>query len=613
MSQEKEIERLVIRLIGDGTKYQKMLQEAEMATKKTEQTVTRSITKLERVQQKLNAIGAGFINVGRRMSSMGRSMALRVTAPLTLIGGLAAREFGKFDKAMVESTSIMRGATDEQKKSMRSVALEMVKSGNYLQGPDELAKSYFYLASAGKDAAQSMALLPTVSKFATAGAFDMALATDLLTDAQSALGMTSKDTVKDMEKMTRLGDVLVKANTLANASVEQFSIALTTKAGAALKVYNKDVEEGVAVLLAMADQGMKAELAGNALDRITRLLSKSALDNAKAHEKYGFTVFDNTGKMRNFADIVGNLETSLAGMSDETRAAALDAMGFDARVQGVILPLLGSSEAIRRYEKELRSASGITKEVADDQMTAFSNQMKVMWNQIKVVAISIGETLAPMLLKLNEVIRGGIDWWNNLSESTKRFIIKSAIVVAVLGPIIALIGTATIFVGAFIASLGAILPALAAIGAAVASPLSLVLALVAAVTWLGAALAALIKTGEKAKDKAATQAKDKAATQAKEAATQAQKVAPTKPILSYYSVAAGRQVSLIDPSRPAAPGISPDFNDRLRSNSKDRPSKETEDRSSKEMVKLLGELVALQKEEADKPGIHEMIENAGLN
>ena len=61
-----------------------------------------------------------------------------------------------------------------------------------------------------------------------------------------------------MAQMSRVSDVLVRANTLANATVQQFSTALTSKAGAALKSFNKDVEEGVAVLAAMADQGIKA-------------------------------------------------------------------------------------------------------------------------------------------------------------------------------------------------------------------------------------------------------------------------------------------------------------------------------------------------------------------
>ena len=315
MAATTEIERLLVRLVGDATSYQKMLKDAEAASKRVGAAVEKQATRMELISKRLKTVGAS-------MRSVGRTMSLAITAPVIILGGAAIKAFSSFDKAMIESTSIMK-VTTAQMEQRRETAISLSTSGLVTQGPKDLAESYFFLASAGKDAAQSMALLPKVAQFATAGAFDMARATDLLTDAQSALGLSSKEAAKDAENLVRLSDVLVKANTLANASVEQFSIALTTKAGAALKVFNKDVEEGVAVLAALADQGVKAELAGNALDRIMRLAVKGALDNADAHRELGFAVFDSAGQMRNLGDIVGNLEDVLDGMSDAQRGAAL--------------------------------------------------------------------------------------------------------------------------------------------------------------------------------------------------------------------------------------------------------------------------------------------------
>src|SRR6056297_3127858 len=108
--------------------------------------------------------------------------------------------------------------------------------------------------------------MPQVAKFAQAGMFDMATATDIATDAQSALGLTSEDAAENLDNLTRVTDVFVKANTLANTSVQQISEALTNKAGAALRVVNKDVEEGAAVLALFADQGVKGADAGEKLN-----------------------------------------------------------------------------------------------------------------------------------------------------------------------------------------------------------------------------------------------------------------------------------------------------------------------------------------------------------
>lgn len=342
--------------------------------------------------------------------------AAAVAAAIAVLSAAAIREFAKFDDAMTKSTAIMGNVSKEMRKQMELTAREIATRS--VTSSTKLAEAYYFLASAGLNAEQSIASLNTVNQFAIAGAFDMAQATDLLTDAQSALGLTVKDSVQNMQNMQRVSDVLVKANTLANASVEQFSVALTSKAGASLKAFNKDVEEGVAVLAAMADQGIKAELAGNALDRIVRLLSQSAMENAAAHRALNFQVFDQTGKMRNLGTIMQELEGILAGMSDETKVATLDMLGFEARVQQVILPLLGTGDAIVAYEEKLRSAGGTTDDVANKQMASFSAQMKIVWNQFKEGLLILGEKLIPtihaLIRTIGEATGGSNNWYKSM-------------------------------------------------------------------------------------------------------------------------------------------------------------------------------------------------------
>ena len=135
-----------------------------------------------------------------------------------------------------------------------------------------------------------------------AGLFDLSTATDLLTDAQSALGLTIRDdAVANMENMVRVSDVLVKANTLANASVQQFSEALTTEATNAMKQLNIDVESGVAVLAAWAGQGVKGSEAGERFNIVTRDLQTAARKNADEFERFGIAVFDQAGNFRSLA------------------------------------------------------------------------------------------------------------------------------------------------------------------------------------------------------------------------------------------------------------------------------------------------------------------------
>ncbi len=464
---EAEIERMVVRLMGDISQYEKAM---KSATKITSDAAKK--------------IGTKISEIGRSISGLGRSLSLRLTAPLTAMGTASLAAFGQFDQAMTESLSIMK-VTTEQADRMRRLASDLAFEGKGPQGGTELARSYFYLASAGKDAEQSMALLPKVMGFATAGAFDMSKATDLLTDAQSALGMTMKDAQQDAANMVRLSDALVKANTLANASVEQFSIALTSKAGSAFKAYNIKLEEGMALLAAYADQGIKAELAGNAADRMIRLLTQSVAQNAKEFKKLNIQVFE-AGEFRRFSDIMRDMEKALSGMTTEQKAAALTALGFEARMQSVILPLLGTSDALARYSKELQDATGFTEDVANKQMKSFSNQMKVLWNRIKSIGTSIGEILAPYVLKFSDALASVIRFWRQSSPEFKKTIVFIGLFLALLGP-------AIVFVGKIVTAFGMFITVVSMAAGAIVTLGPTILAVVKGIALLGLAIWALRK------------------------------------------------------------------------------------------------------------------------
>lgn len=443
-----EIDSLLVRMIGDGSSYQQMLKVGVRSTKDAAAKIGTSMDRLGRkvrvtfkkLARQLDELGPKLKKVGNQVGSLGRRMAVGLTLPVVAMGTASVVAFTNFDKAMTTSTSIM-DVTEQQIAAMRDTALSLSSSGAAVQSATELAESYFFLASAGKSAAQSMMLLPQVASFATAGNFDMALATDLLTDAQSALGLTSKNLVQDTKNLTRVSDVLVKANTLANGSVQQFAESLTNTAAASLRAFSKDIEEGTAVLAAYADQGVKGAVAGTSLSRVMLLLSKSARDSAEAHAELGFSVFDNNGKMRNFADIIRNLEDVTAGMSDEVKSATLEQLGFQARVQQAILPLLGMSDAVRKYEEELRKAKGTTETVAERQMKSFANRMTAVKNKVTNAGIAIGQSLVPHLEKLMKVVESGVEWWGNLNESMQGTLIKAAAVVAILGPLLMVVGS----------------------------------------------------------------------------------------------------------------------------------------------------------------------------
>jgi TP901 family phage tail tape measure protein len=330
----------------------------------------------------------------------------------------------EFNQALRSSLAIMPNVSDEMKKSMITAAQQVAFSTKF--STKEAAEAYYFLASAGLDAAQSVKAMPAVSQFAQAGMFDLARATDLLTDAQSALGLTVKDASKNVENMVRVSDVLVKANTLANASVEQFSEALTNKAGAALRIVGKDIEEGVAVLATFADQGIKGAEAGTALGIVMRDLQTKGIQNAAAFAKVGVAVYDATGDMRNMADIIKDLEKALAGMSDREVKATILGLGFGDKSVAYLQSLIGTSDKIRGYEENLRKAGGTTMEIAGKQLPEFTkamNKLMAAWDAFKI------ELIAPMLESVGAAISDMLGPMDKLGNKTRMLALQFRIMV----------------------------------------------------------------------------------------------------------------------------------------------------------------------------------------
>ena len=314
--------------------------------------------------------GLGQQFMGLAAASMG------VYAAMNLVRG-AIMGVEKVNQELASSFAIMGNISDEMKDKLKNQAFDVAYSTKF--GADEAAKSYFYLTSAGLDAQSSLMALPKVAKFAQAGNFDLARATDLLTDAQSALGMTVRGTAGDMEvarqnmdNMAKLADIFVKGNTLANSSVEQLSEAMTNKAAVGFRLLGKGAEEAVATLLVLADQGIKGADAGTMISRVLTGLKSNAINNAAAFERLGVYVYDANGEMRQMVDIVRNLEDKLGGLSDREKQAAIESMGFTKKTADAAAVLLGTSDALRSYQQQLFGAQGITDEVAGKSIPEFT-------------------------------------------------------------------------------------------------------------------------------------------------------------------------------------------------------------------------------------------------
>ena len=390
----------------------------------------------------MDKLGKSSLLAGGKLGTFAKVGAGAVAGALLAIGkGVAesVQAFTSFEDKLTQSVAIM-DTTVAQQERMAQVARQVATETTI--SAEASAEAFFFLASAGLDAEQSIQALPQVAKFAQAGMFDMATATDLATDAQSALGLTVDDATANLENLTKVTDVLVKANTLANATVQQFSEALTNKAGAALKVVGKDIEEGVAVLSAFADRGVKGAEAGEKLNQVLRDIPRATAKNAKEFKALGLELFDTEGNMKNVADVIEELDRVLAPMSDELKASTLDQLGLNRGVADAVKILSGAGDEIREYESSLRSAFGTTQAVAEKQLESFKAQTEILRNTLTNLAIIIGQDVVPVLENMVSFFQTATERVLKFKESqdeaegsSKKFKLAVIGVVSVLAPL----------------------------------------------------------------------------------------------------------------------------------------------------------------------------------
>ena len=307
-----------------------------------------------------------------------------------------------FNRRMRNSMAIMGKLSKSMRRDLAEAALKAASTTQF--AAEETAQAYFYLVSAGLSAQQSIAALPQVAKFAQAGMFDMAKATSLAANAQSAMGLKVKDAQQNLKNLTRVTDVLVKANTLADATTQQFSEAITTKAGGAARIAGKSIEELVATLAALADQGVKGAEGGTALNIVYRDLQTKSLKFAANFEKLGIRVWNTNGSMRKMYEVIKDLEDAFEGLSAKQRKQALLQLGFQDRSVVFTQLLIGMSKRMKDFEKELDNAGGTTKKVAANQLTLFQKGLAKVRSSLTRVSSGIAKAVGPAFYVLGTAI-----------------------------------------------------------------------------------------------------------------------------------------------------------------------------------------------------------------
>lgn len=475
---------------------QREIIETEQALKNLETQANQSATAV----QKIAASGEKLKTVGDNISSAGQKL-LPVTVGVTALGTASVTTAANFESAMSQVQATM-GITKDAMSTVDGQSVNTMETLNALakkMGAEtafsalECAEALNYLALAGYDTQQMCDTLPTVLNLAAAGSIDLASASDMVTDAMSALGME----VSDADVMV---DQMAKTASTTNTSVAQLGEGILTIGATAKSVKGGTAELNTALGI-LANNGIKGAEGGTHLRNIILSLQNPTDKAADAMESLGVQVYDSQGNMRSMNDILGDLNTSMDGMTSAEKDNIISKIFNKTDLAAANALLANTGKSWDDLQSSIANSGGAAQQMADTQLDNLQGQLTLLKSALEGLAISFGQLLMPAIKSIVGVLQNVVDWLNSLDEGTKKVIVTVALVAGALGPVLIIVGKVISAVGTIMTVIPKLSGAITAVKTAFAALNTTMLAnpiflIIAAITALVAAFIYLWNTNE---------------------------------------------------------------------------------------------------------------------
>ena len=321
------------------------------------------------------------------------------TAAATITTGLsaAAIKVGSDFEASMSQVAATMGITSASKEfeMLSAAAKDMGESTKFSAA--QASSALNYLALAGFDAEKSIAALPTVLNVAAAGGIELASASDMITDAMSALGL-------EMSDMEVFADQLAVTSQKSNTSVAQLGEAVLTVGGTA-KILSGGITEMNTALGLLADNGVKGAEGGTALRNIILSLSAPTNKAAAALDSLGVTAFDASGSMRPLEDTFYDLNLALDELgSDQAKTEVLNEIFNKVDLKSVNALLGTSMERFEELTGYIDDCSGAAAQMAATMDDNLKGDLTIMQSALEGLGIAAYEKFQePMRTAVQEV------------------------------------------------------------------------------------------------------------------------------------------------------------------------------------------------------------------
>ena len=422
--------------------------------------------------QAVAAVGEKLKDVGAKISQVGQNLTTHVTLPLVAVGSVGAAKFAEVDKTM-QLTNATMGNTEEQANLLNQAMKDAAANSTF--GMSDAATATLNFARAGLSAEEAAAALAPAMNLAAGEGGNLDTVSGGLVATINGFGGSFDDATKYAN---------VFANACNNSALDIDSLSSSMSVAAPIfAAAGYSVNDAALYMGVMANAGIDADTAANALKTGMARLVDPAKEGQEWMDKLGISITNSDGSMKDSVQVQKELHDAFSTLSESEQIAAASAI-FGKNQMSNWLALINTAPGDVSALSGALAEEGTTAEMAEAMMGGFGGSIEKLKSAIDVAATSLGEALAPTISKVADAIQKAVDWFNSLSDEQQELIAKVGLVVAAIGPLL-------LVVGKVISLAGTIMTLAPAIGTAITvmtGPIGLVVAAIAAVIAIGVAL-----------------------------------------------------------------------------------------------------------------------------
>lgn len=324
------------------------------------------------------------------------------------LGGLgtAAATVGSGFEAEMSKVEAISGAAGKDLEDLTEKAKEMGAKTKF--SASESAQAMEYMAMAGWKTGDMLSGIEGIMNLAAASGEDLALTSDIVTDALTAFGLSAKDS-------GRFADIMAAASSNVNTNVAMLGESFKYVAPVA-GALGYSAEDAAVALGLMANSGIKASQGGTALRAAISRLAKPTKEVQGAMDDLGISLTDSSGNMKSLDELMGDLREGFSDLTESEKAQYAAALAGQEGMSGLLAIVNASEGDFNKLKDAVYGCDGAAEQMAETMQDNLAGSITILKSSAEGLGIEIYEEMADPLKGAADAAVGYV---NDLTDAFK--------------------------------------------------------------------------------------------------------------------------------------------------------------------------------------------------